>query len=110
MSATRKRLVAGTQLPLTTPATIGSAIPANARFFITAMALTNTSGGAVTATVHLGTAAAANCVMSARSIAAGETVLVTGAIGQVMEAGEVIQAAASAATSISMVASGIEFV
>lgn len=109
MSATRKRLVAGSQLALTTPATLYT-VPASTRTLITGMTLTNTSGGAVTATVHLGTAAAANCVMSARSLAAGETVLVTGAIGQVMEAAEVLQAAASAATSISMVASGIEFV
>lgn len=109
MAATRKRLVAGTQLALTTPATLYT-VPTGTRTLITGMTLTNTTGGAVTATVHLGTAAAANCVMSARSLAAGETVSVTGAIGQVMEAAEVLQAAASAATSISMVASGIEFV
>jgi hypothetical protein len=107
-SVTRKRLVAGSQL--TTSAATYYTAPAGTRTQITAMTLTNTTGGAITATVNLGTSAAANTVLSARSLSAGESYSVTGAIGQVMEAGEVLQALASANASISLVVSGIEFV
>lgn len=110
MAVTPKRLVAGSQLT-NAAATYYTATATTTR--IDAMALTNTTGGAVTATVHLvpsgGTATASNCVMSAKSLAAGETVIVAGAIGQWLAASGFIQALASAGASITLVASGVEF-
>ncbi len=110
MAVVPKRLVAGSQLT-TSAATYYSATGVTTR--IDACALTNTTAGPVTATVHLvpsgGSAAASNCVMSAKSLAAGETVIVAGAIGQWLAAGGTLQALASANTSIDLVASGIEY-
>jgi hypothetical protein len=110
MAVTPTRLVPGSQLT-GSAATYYTATGVKAR--IDAMALTNTTAGAVTATVHLvpsgGSAAASNCVMSARSLAAGETIIVSGAIGQWLAAGGTIQALASSATSITLVCSGVEF-
>lgn len=110
MAVTPKRLVSGSQLAAAA-GTLYTATNVKAR--IDAMAITNTTGGAITATVHLvpsgGTAGVTNCVLSARSIAAGETLIVSGAIGQWLEAGGTIQALASSATSVVMVASGIEY-
>ena len=108
MAVTPTRLVAGSQLT-TSAATYYTA---DTRARIDAMVLTNTSGGAVTATVHLvpsgGSAAASNCILSAKSLNAGESYVVPGAIGQWLESGGTIQALASAGTAITLVASGIE--
>jgi hypothetical protein len=110
MAITGKRMVAGSQL--TTSAATYYTAGASIRAQIQAMTLTNTTGGAVTATVHLvpsgGSATAANMILSAKSIAAGESYKAIEAIGQWLEAGGTIQALASAGTSISMVESGIE--
>jgi hypothetical protein len=111
MAVTPKRLAAGSQL--TTSAATYYTAPATATTRIDNCALTNTTGGAVTATVHLvpsgGSASASNCVMSARSIAAGATVLVAGAIGQWLAGGGTLQALASSGASITLVASGVEW-
>jgi hypothetical protein len=48
-------------------------------------------------------------VLSARSLAAGETYVPPGAIGEWVENGGTIQALASANTSITLVASGVEY-
>lgn len=105
-----KRLVSGAQVADT--ATTYYTAPANTRTTISACTLTNTTAGAVTATLHLvptgGTAGADNCILSARTIAAGESYNVAPAIGQTLEAGGMIQALAGAATSITLVASGYE--
>lgn len=109
MAVSLKRFVGGSQL--TTSAAIYYTAD-NIKARIDNIALTNTTAGAVTATVHLvpsgGSASASNCVLSARSIAAGETYIVPGAIGQTLDAGGTLQALASAGTAISLVASGIE--
>jgi predicted phage tail protein len=105
-----KRLVDGSQL--TTSAVAYYTAPANTVATISACTLTNTTAGAVTATLHLvpsaGTATALNCILSARTIAARETYNVSSAIGQTLAAGGMLQALASAGTSISLVASGYE--
>lgn len=110
MTVIPKRLVAGSQLTAVA-VTYYTATLTTTR--IDACALTNTTAGAVTATVHLvpsgGTATVSNCVMSAKSLAAGETLTVAGAIGQWLASGGTLQALASAATSIDLVASGVEF-
>lgn len=110
MAVTPKRLVPGSQIAASAT-TYYTATNVKAR--IDAIALTNTTEGAITATVHLvpsgGTADATNCILSAYSIAAGATYVVPGAIGQWLEEGGTVQALASAATSITLVASGVEW-
>lgn len=105
-----KRLVDGSQL--TTGAATYYTTPTNTLTTISACTLTNTTAGAVTATVHLvpsgGSATASNCILSARNLAAGETFNVGSAIGQTLAAGGTLQALASAGTSIALVASGYE--
>ena len=105
-----KRLVSGSQL--TTSAATYYTVPANTITTISACTLTNTTAGAVTATVYLvppaGSAGVANCILSARVLAAGESYNVGSAIGQSMSATGTLQALAGAATSITLVASGYE--
>jgi len=105
-----KRLVDGSQL--TAVAATYYTTPANTLTTISACTLTNTTAGAVTATMHLvpngGSATASNMVLSARAIAAGEAFNVGSAIGQTLPAGGTLQALAGSATSISLVASGYE--
>lgn len=110
MAVTPKRLVAGSQLT-TSAATYYTATNCKAR--IDACAVTNTSAGAITVTLYLvppaGTAGASNCIASATSIAAGATYVPPGAIGQWLESGGTLQALASATTSLTLVASGVEY-
>jgi len=105
-----KRLVDGSQL--TEVAATYYTTPANTLTTISACTLTNTTAGAVTATVYLvpngGTAGVENCVLSARTLAMGEAYNVPGAIGQTIPAGGTLQALAGSATSITLVASGYE--
>lgn len=111
MAVTPKRLVAGSQL--TTSAATYYTAPSGTKTRIDSCALTNTSGSPVTATLHLiasgGSASDSNKVLSARSLAAGETYVPPGAIGQWLEAGGFIQALAGSATSITLIASGVEY-
>lgn len=110
MAVTPKRLVDGSQL---TAAAAVYYTSTAVKTRIDACALTNSTVGAVTATMHLvpsgGTATASNMILSAKSLAAGETLIVPGAIGQWLEAGGTIQALASAISSIDLVASGVQF-
>jgi predicted phage tail protein len=102
------RLVNGSQL--TTSAATYYTTPPNTITTISACTLTNTTAGAVTATMHLvpnGNAATPlNIILAARVIAAGESYNVGSAIGQTLAAGGTIQALASAGTSITLLASG----
>jgi hypothetical protein len=105
-----KRIVDGSQL--TAAAATYYTVPANTLTTISACTLTNTTAGAVTATVHLvpsgGSATASNMILSARTLAAGESFNVGSAIGQTLAAGGTLQALAGAVTSITLVASGYE--
>lgn len=84
----------------------------NVRASIQNATLTNTTAGAVTATVYLvppsGSAGASNIKISAQSIAAGATYNCPELIGAVLLSGGTIQALASANTSITFMVSGIE--
>ena len=104
------RMVAGSQL--TVAAITYYTAPASTTTTIAACTLTNTTAGAVTATIHLvpngGTATVSNMILSARALAAGESFNVGSAIGQSLAPGGTLQALASAATSITLVASGYE--
>jgi len=105
-----KRLVDGSQL--TVAAVTYYTTPVNTLTTISACTLTNTTAGALTATLYLvpsgGSATTSNCILSARTIAAGESFNVGSAIGQTLPAGGTLQGLASAATSIAIVASGYE--
>lgn len=95
-----------TAAQLTTSAATYYTVPTNVISTISALSLCNTTAGAVTATVHLvpsgGTATATNMILSARTLAAGESFNVFTAIGQSMAQAGTIQALASANTSISL--------
>lgn len=74
--------------------------------------VTNTSAGNVTISVNIvnfgGTIGNANLVLKTRAIAPGETYTCPELIGQALEAGQFISAIASAATSLTIRASGRE--
>lgn len=110
MAIIGRRMVTGSQL--TTSVANYYAAPAATKAQIQACTLTNTSASPATATIHLvpsgGSATEANRILSAYSIAAGASYKVIEAIGHWLEASGTIQAKASAGTSISLVASGIE--
>lgn len=105
-----KTLIAGSQLTTSaaTYYTAGTGVTA----IIKSMTLTNNSGGAVTATVHIvdtgSTESASNMVIDAKNLADGETYLCPEAINQSISPTGTIRALASANTSISIKASGVE--
>jgi len=68
--------------------------------------LVNVTAGAVTATVSIGADAAGTRFISARSLAPGETYNCPEMVGQILNAGQLIQAYASANTSVNIRASG----
>lgn len=110
MAYVPKRLVSGSQL---TTSAVSYYDATNKKARIDSLVLTNTTGVAATATVHLvpsgGSAAATNCILSAKSINAGDSYVVPGAIGQWLEAGGSIQALSGTGAAITLVASGVEF-
>jgi len=112
MTVTVKTLVAGSQL--TGSAATYYTAPANTKAIIHNMTLTNTTGGAITATVHVidtgATETVSNMCISARSIAAGETYKCPEVIGKTMSATGTIRALAGSATSITIQAHGVEVV
>tara|TARA_R110000782_G_scaffold55229_1_gene116485 strand:- start:77 stop:415 length:339 start_codon:yes stop_codon:yes gene_type:complete len=105
-----KRIIDGARL--TTSAGIYYTTLDNTLMTVSAITLMNDTSGAVTATIHLvpfgATPTSLNKVLSARTIAPGESYNVGSVIGQTMAAGGTIQALASVAASISIIASGYE--
>ncbi len=85
---------------------------ANARAIIDKFTATNTSAGNVTISVNLvtngGSAGVSNLIVDARSIAPDETYTFPELVGQVLESGGFISTIASAATSLTIRASGRE--
>ena len=105
-----KALIEGTQLT-----NINSTYytATNVRTRIDKCTLCNTTGGAITVTLDIvvaaGTAGVTQRVMSARSIGAGETYpCFSELVGHWLNPGDSIQGLASAATSITLRASGVE--
>jgi 3-deoxy-D-manno-octulosonic acid (KDO) 8-phosphate synthase len=84
----------------------------NAKAIIDKFTATNTSAGNVTLSVNLvtsgGSAGVSNLVVDARSIAPDETYTFPELVGQVLDAGGFISTIASAATSLTIRASGRE--
>jgi len=109
MAVTPKAIIQSQQL---TASNVTYYTATNVRTHIDKMTLTNTTADAVTVTIDLvdsgGTAGVAERVISARSIAAGETYTCPEVVGHILNAGDSIQGLASAATSITIRASGRE--
>ncbi len=86
----------------------------NCRAIIDKFTATNTSAGNVTISVNLiasgGSAGNSNLIVDARAIAPNETYTFPELVGQVLEAGSFISTIASAATSLTITASGREIV
>ena len=84
----------------------------NCKTVIDKFTVTNTTAGAVTFGVNLvasgGAVGASNCVLSAKSIAAGETYNCPELVGQSLESGGFISTIAGAATSLTISATGRE--
>lgn len=84
----------------------------NCKTIIDKFTATNTTAGAVTLSVNLvaaaGAAGVANLIVSAKSIAAGECYTFPELVGQTLEPGGFISTIASAATSLTISASGRE--
>ena len=84
----------------------------NARAIIDKFTITNTSAANVTISVNLvasgGSPAASNLIMEARAIAPAETYTCPELVGQALESGGFISTIASAATSLTIRASGRE--
>lgn len=109
MQVTPKKIVASQQLAVSN-ATYYTAT--NVKTIIDKMTLCNTTAGAITVTIDIvdsgGSAGVSERVISARSIAAGETYRCPEVVGHILNAGDTIQGLASAATSITIRASGRE--
>lgn len=105
-----KRLIPGSQL--TTSAATYYTVATGLTGTISAMTATNTSDAVAQVTVWLvpqgSTAGDTNVVLSERSIAPGDSRIVYEAIGQSLAQGGKIQASASDASAINLVASGYE--
>jgi hypothetical protein len=84
----------------------------NCKAIIDKFTVTNTTGGAVTISVNLvvsgGSASAANRIISVKSVAAGECYTCPELIGHILESGGFISTLASAATSLTIDATGRE--
>lgn len=109
MATSPRKLVPAQQLTISN-ATYYTAT--NVYTLIDSALLCNTTGGAVTATIDLvdsgGSAGVTERVISARSIAAGETYLCPELVGQILGPGDTIQGLAGSATSITIRISGRE--
>jgi hypothetical protein len=86
--------------------------PINAKAIIDKFTATNTSANNVTISVNLvtsgGTPGAANLIVDARAVAPDEVYTFPELVGQVLEPGSFISTIASAATSLTIRASGRE--
>lgn len=84
----------------------------NVRTIIDKFTVCNTTAGAVTVTVDIvdsgGSSGVTERIISARSIAAGETYTCPEVVGHILDSGDFIAALASAATSLTLRASGRE--
>ena len=112
MATKGQRLVEGSQL--TASAATYYTTPPNTKARIDALTLTNTSAAAASVALHLvpagGTAGDGNVILKAKAIEAGGSYSVREALGHWLEAGGTIQALASVATAVTLVASGVEVV
>lgn len=105
---TIKQLVAPVALSATTTTTLYT-VPASTKAIIKEILLTNTDTVARTVTLQVGTGTAvANRILSAQSINAGASLIIT--LSTVLNAAETITGGASSASVVSCVVSGVEVV
>ncbi|WP_260932128.1 hypothetical protein [Mycolicibacterium llatzerense] len=87
--------------------------PASSAVKIASAVLTNTTGSPVTVSLSLvksgGTAGSANRVLSAYSLGAGDSTVVSELSGQFLGPGDFISALAGTASAVSFVMSGVVF-
>lgn len=87
-------------------------IATNSKTMIDKVTITNTTAAAVTFSCNLvskgGTVADSNAVIKTKPVAAGDTYVCPELVGHVLEAGDAISMIASAATSLTIRASGRE--
>lgn len=99
---------------LTTAAAAYYTAPGGTRSKITKLTFTNTSANVVTVTVHLvaagGSASATNMLVPARSIGPGEVYECFEAIGQILQAGGMVQAFASTGAVVNVQGSAADLV
>lgn len=109
MTTTPRRLVAGSQLAAAAAALYTA--PALTRAVVRSAQLVNTTAGAVACTLYVvpsgGAPGAANAVISARSIAPGETYNCPELVNQVIEPGASLQ---GLGLNVTFNASGVETV
>ena len=110
MAVTPKPLVASQQL---TNSNASYYTATNVKTIIDKCTLCNTTAGAVTATIDVvdsgGSAGVTERLISARSIAAGETYVCPEVVGHILASGDTIQGLCSASTSLTIRVSGREF-
>lgn len=87
-------------------------VATNKKARVDSFTVTNPTAGAVTISIYkvvsAGSASDANVILKSKSVAAGETLIVAGMIGQILEPEGFISTIASAATSLVISASGVE--
>lgn len=109
MAVTVKKLISAQQL---TAANATYYTATNCKTIIDKCTVTNTTAGAITLTLDIvdsgGTAGVTERMISAKSIAAGETYTCPEMVGHILNDGDTIQGLASAATSLTIRASGRE--
>lgn len=109
MAITTKDLVDSQFVPSST----GTLYTAPAYAMVTAINVTNTSSAYVTLTVYVvpsgGSAGDSNALVSAKTLAPGESYQCPEVQGQVLSGNDTLQAVASAASSLNIRASGVEF-
>jgi len=112
MSTKYKRFVDGSLVA--TSATTYYTAPASTKAVIRNLAFTCQSTNAQWVHVYLvpsgGTAGTGNAIANARAIAPNETWVCQAAVGQVLEAGGMLQCTAGTSSSVAVVASGVEIV
>lgn len=93
-------------------ATTEYTVPASTTTTIDSFTVTNSTGGAVNITVYLvpsgGSAGPSNVIVSAQAISAGATTVLSSLANQTLSTGDFISVFASAATSLTIRASGRE--
>ena len=82
-------------------------VPTDKVAYVKFLSVHNTTGGALTVTIYVNTSGTSRVIYSA-SLAASTSAQVIGAAALVLEGGDIIEGAASAATSIDYVITGIE--
>jgi hypothetical protein len=112
MAINFKKFVDGTQLATT--ASVLYTAPANTTAQVQDVTICNTSTAAKTVSFYVvengGSVAAATTVIDAKPVGVDQTMTLSDLTGFVLEAGDTLRGLASAATSVSVQASGIEIV